>query len=49
MIQIKEKDKATHYNKKLNTWGFIGCDADIYKTQDEAYDAYLDKLMKSRR
>lgn len=44
MIQIKSKETATFYNKQWNTWGFFNCDADIYATQDEAYQAYIESV-----
>lgn len=35
---------VTYLNEEYGTWGFYGCEADIYDTQQEAYDAYLQTL-----
>ncbi len=36
--------QVTYLNEEFGTWGFYGCEADIYDTQQEAYDAYLQTL-----
>lgn len=36
--------EVTYLNEEYGTWGFYGCEADIYDTQQEAYDAYLQTL-----
>lgn len=44
MKNVKSMDSATFYNSYWNTWGFFNCEADIYDTQDEAYQAYLESI-----
>lgn len=44
MKQMKAMQDVTYYNNYWNTWGFHGCEADIYETQEIAYKAYVESL-----
>lgn len=44
MAEKMSMSQATYYNEEFDAWGFIGCECDMYESQESAYRAYVQSM-----